>query len=125
MPAQRIRIKKGIINDGFATTFQEIQIRRHVVAKSIALSTLEPSDDKVENNSADGDGPIHHQRLWDAAETLARDLEPDGGRLHPTGRIRHGGRQLSAASHHVNNETPAFSSSKINCLYTLNRIFLK
>ena len=92
LPAQQMR-KRSIMT--VATTFQEIQIRRRVVANSAALSTLEPSDDEIKNDSTDGDSPIHHQRLWDAAKALTRDLKPHRGWLHTTGGVRHGGGVLT------------------------------
>ena len=94
LPAQQMR-KRSIMT--VATTFQEIQIRRRVVANGAGLGTLQPSDDEIENDGTDGDSPVHHQRLWDAAKTLTRDLKPHLGWLHTTGGVRHSG-QLSAAA---------------------------
>ena len=74
LPAQQTG--KNINNEGVnATTFDEIQERRRIVAQTAAFSTLEPSDDQVENDGTDGDSPVHHQRLWDAAKALTWDLE--------------------------------------------------
>ena len=88
LPAQQI--KKRINKMVFSTTFHEIQIRRCVPANNAALSTLEPSDDKVEKNSAHGDGPVHHQSFWDATEARARNLDIHSRWFHPTGRVLHG-----------------------------------
>ena len=84
---------------------------------SAALSTLQPSDDKVESNSADGDGSVHNQRLWDATKTLARDIEPHRGCLQPTGSGRHGGGALSSAVSHQCFNVTLFE------IKLLNRIF--